>query len=232
MGTGHRILMVDDDTALMALLKDYFEKYGHVLKTATTGEAGLAELRRERPDIMILDLMLPGKDGLTVCREVRSESDVPIVMLTARGDVSDRIVGLEFGADDYMAKPFEPRELIARIDSVLRRSQIRGPQDVHTSDGLHLDKGSRRVTLNDAEVDLTSTEFELLQILMESSGRVLSRDQLLQKLRGADAEVYDRSVDMLVSRLRQKLKDDVHAPRFIKTVWRTGYQFVSKPDGC
>lgn len=225
----HQILIIDDDAALNRLLAEYLGRFGHRLRTATTAAGGLYELRREPPDLLILDVMLPDKDGLTLCKQIRGELDVPILMLTARGDVTDRIVGLELGADDYLPKPFEPRELVARIDSVLRRaSGVGKPRDVLRSGELRLDPATRAVTLAGEAVELTTAEFELLQVLMQSRRRVLSRDQLLLKLRGADADVYDRSVDMLISRLRQKLGDDSRSPRFIKTVRGAGYQFVGE----
>lgn len=224
------ILMVDDDVDLNALVTEYLARFGHRLVTATTAARGMAELRRERPDLVILDIMLPDTDGLTLCREIRSESDVPIIMLTARGEVADRVLGLELGADDYLSKPFEPRELVARIQSVIRRSVSRESHDVLVSDSLRLEKQTRRVSLDGNDLDLTTMEFELLMVLMESHGRVLSRNRLLERLRGIDADVYDRSIDMLVSRLRDKLGDDSHAPRFIKTVRLTGYQFVGQSN--
>ncbi len=226
---GHRLLMIDDDVDLNALLGEYLARFGHRLRTATTAAEGLRALARDRPDLLILDIMLPDKDGLTLCREIRAEHDVPIVMLTARGEVADRVVGLELGADDYVPKPFEPRELVARIESVLRRYAARGPRDALTCEGLRLEVETRRVVLDGADVELTTMEFELLRVLMASRGRVMSRDRLIEKLRGFDADVYDRSIDMLVSRLRHKLGDDARSPRFIKTVWRTGYQFVGRP---
>jgi len=224
----NHILMVDDDVDLNALVTEYLARFGHRLVTATTAARGMAELRRERPDLIILDIMLPDTDGLTLCREIRTEFDVPIIMLTARGEVADRVLGLELGADDYLSKPFEPRELVARIQSVIRRSAKRGSPEALVADGLSLEKETRRVSLDGNEIDLTTMEFELLSVLMESHGRVLSRNRLIERLRGIDADVYDRSIDMLVSRLRDKLGDDSHAPRFIKTVRLTGYQFVGQ----
>ena len=224
--TQSHILMVDDDVDLNALVTEYLARFGHHLVTATTAARGMAELRREKPDLVILDIMLPDTDGLTLCREIRSESDVPIIMLTARGEVADRVLGLELGADDYLSKPFEPRELVARIQSIIRRSVSRESHEVLVSDNLRLEKETRRVNLDGSDIDLTTMEFELLMVLMESNGRVLSRNRLIERLRGIDADVYDRSIDMLVSRLRDKLGDDSHAPRFIKTVRLTGYQFV------
>ncbi len=228
--TQNHILMIDDDADLNALVTEYLARYGHQLITATTASRGMAELRRERPDLIILDIMLPDTDGLTLCREIRSEFDVPIIMLTARGEVADRVLGLELGADDYLSKPFEPRELVARIQSVIRRSTRRENNAVLLSDGLSLEKETRLVSLDGSDIDLTTMEFELLALLMESHGRVLSRNRLIERLRGIDADVYDRSIDMLVSRLRDKLGDDSHTPRFIKTVRLTGYQFVGRTD--
>jgi DNA-binding response OmpR family regulator len=223
----YRILIIDDDADLNTLLTEYLGRFGHQLKSATSAAQGLSALRRELPDLVILDIMLPDKDGLSVCREIREDYQVPIVMLTARGEVADRVLGLELGADDYLAKPFEPRELVARIQSVIRRTA--SPPTLHDSmefDGLRLQKETRRVDLDGESVDLTTMEFELLSTLMESHGRVLSRNYLIERLRGIDAEVYDRSIDMLVSRLREKLRDDAQSPRFIKTIRLTGYQFV------
>jgi len=223
----YRILIIDDDADLNALLTEYLGRFGHHLRSAITAASGLAELRRELPDLVILDIMLPDIDGLTLCREISGEFDVPIVMLTARGEVADRVLGLELGADDYLAKPFEPRELVARIQSVIRRSAGRAAAaEALEFDGLRLEKETRRVTLDGEAVELTTMEFELLMTLMQSHGRVLSRNHLIERLRGIDADVYDRSIDMLVSRLREKLGDNAQSPRFIKTVRLTGYQFV------
>jgi OmpR family response regulator RpaB len=229
-GAHHHVLIVDDDVDLNSLLTEYLGRYGHYLRTATTAARGMAEIRRELPDLVILDIMLPDTDGLTLCREIRRECDVPIIMLTARGEVADRVLGLELGADDYLAKPFEPRELVARIQSVIRRSMSKGRPAALVCDGLRLERDTRRVSLDGADIDLTSMEFELLAVLMESHGRVLSRNRLMERLKGVDADVYDRSIDMLVSRLRDKLGDDSQAPRFIKTVRLSGYQFVGQLD--
>jgi DNA-binding response OmpR family regulator len=226
----YRILIVDDDVNLNALLTEYLQGFGHVLVSASTAAAGRKRLRRELPDLLILDVMLPDTDGLTLCREFRAEYDIPIIMLTARGEVADRVMGLELGADDYMSKPFEPRELVARIQSVIRRAKdgVRG--EVLSCDGLRLETETRRVELDGNDVDLTSMEFELLKDLMESRGRVMSRDHLIERLRGIDADVFDRSIDMLISRLREKLGDGPKQPRFIRTVRMGGYQFVGALD--
>lgn len=221
--------MIDDDESLNRLLVDYFPRFGHELLTATSVQAGKRILRTSDPDLLILDVMLPDADGLELCRSLRLESDIPIIMLTARADVPDRVLGLQYGADDYVPKPFEPRELVARVENVMRRVRAAPMRILTAAGGLALETETRRVTLNEEEVSLTSTEFELLRILMESRGRVLTRESLLRRLRGLDADIFDRSVDMLVSRLRKKLEDDSRSPRFIKTVWRVGYQFVGKP---
>jgi DNA-binding response OmpR family regulator len=225
----YRLLLIDDDESLNRLLVDYFPRFGHELLTATSVKAGKRILRTSDPDLLILDVMLPDADGLELCRSLRLESDIPIVMLTARADVPDRVLGLQYGADDYVPKPFEPRELVARVENVMRRVRAAPMRILTAAGGLALETETRRVTLNEEEVSLTSTEFELLRILMESRGRVLTRESLLRRLRGLDADIFDRSVDMLVSRLRKKLDDDSRSPRFIKTVWRVGYQFVGKP---
>jgi DNA-binding response OmpR family regulator len=226
----YRLLMIDDDTSLNKLLVEYFERFGHKLTTAATATDGRYLLRRNDPDLLILDVMLPDADGMELCRTIRSESEIPIVMLTARGDLPDRVLGLEYGADDYIPKPFEPRELVARVETLMRRTRQTPSRKLSAKGGLELETETRRVTLGKTEIELTSMEFELLRILMDSRGRVLSREMLLRKLQGIDADVYDRSVDMLISRLRKKLDDDSRSPRFIKTIWRTGYQFVGASD--
>ncbi len=226
----YRLLMIDDDALLNKLLVEYFDRFGHKLTTATTAANGRHLLRRDEPDLLILDVMLPDADGMELCRTIREESDIPIVMLTARGDLPDRILGLEFGADDYIPKPFEPRELVARVETLMRRARETPARRLSASGGLVLETETRRVTLRGQEIELSSMEFELLRILMDSHGRVFSREMLLRKLRGIDADIFDRSVDMLISRLRKKLADDSRSPQFIKTVWRTGYQFVGGSD--
>ena len=223
-----RVLIIDDDVNLNALLIEYLETFGLTLHAEITGEAGRRFLRRQQPDLLVLDVMLPDVDGLTLCREFRDAYDLPIIMLTARGELADKVMGLEFGADDYLAKPFEPRELVARIQSIIRRSKGRHSGEVLLCDGLRLELDTRRIELDNENVELTTREFELLRSLMESRGKVLSRDQLIERLRGFDADIYDRSVDMLISRLREKLSDNPREPRFIRTVRMGGYQFVGK----
>jgi len=179
---------------------------------------------------LLLDIMLPGKDGFEICREVRKTNNIPIIMLTARGDVIDRVSGLELGADDYIGKPFEPRELVARVQAILRRAESVGSTiGVLRFEGLEIDAEARSVTVDGNLVDLTSMEFELLLILAKRHGRKLSRDDILSELRGIDAAILTRSVDIMISRLRQKLGDSVKPARFIQTVWGRGYSFVGNP---
>jgi DNA-binding response OmpR family regulator len=175
---------------------------------------------------VVLDVMLPGMDGFAVCRKVRETSRVPIVMLTARGDVMDRVVGLELGADDYLGKPFEPRELVARIQAVLRRAALRGAEENARAGDLEVSFTARSVRLGGRPLELTTAEFELLSLFLRNRGRVLTRERILDQTRGVDWDAYDRSIDILVSRLRQKLGDDARRPVFIKTVRGTGYSFV------
>jgi DNA-binding response OmpR family regulator len=224
-----RLLLIDDDTALGELLVEYFERFGHELEYAATAASGRRALRQSDPDLLILDVMLPDADGMQLCRAIREESDIPIVMLTARGDVPDRVLGLEYGADDYVPKPFEPRELVARVETLMRRARESPARGV-TVGGLSLEAETRRVQLDGREVDLTTMEFELLSVLMQKRGRVLSRDTLVQRLHGLEDDVFDRSIDMAVSRLRAKLGDNSRSPRFIKTIRGVGYQFVGASD--
>lgn len=224
-----KILLIDDDRKHSELLKAYLKQFGMTLDCAGSAEVGLNTLARSEPDLLLLDVMLPGKDGFDVCREVRKTSRVPIIMLTARGDVFDRISGLEIGADDYVAKPFEPRELVARIQTILRRVDLAGAdqQQMHF-EGMEIDKAARNVRVDGVAVELTSMEFELLVILAQRAGKKISRDEILNQLRGIDAAILTRAVDIMVSRLRQKLGDSVKPPRFIQTVWGMGYSFVAR----
>ena len=224
-----KILLIDDDRKHSELLKSYLKQFGMTLDCAGSAEEGLNKFARSEPDLLLLDVMLPGKDGFEVCREVRKTSRVPIIMLTARGDVFDRISGLEIGADDYVAKPFEPRELVARIQTILRRVDLPGTdQQLLRFEGMEIDKAGRNVTVDGVAVELTSMEFELLLILAQRAGKKISRDEILNQLRGIDAAILTRAVDIMVSRLRQKLGDSVKPPRFIQTVWGMGYSFVAR----
>ena len=212
-------------------MQAYFKRYGINLVCAYDSVEGLKKLAREQPDLLLLDVMLPGKDGFEICREVRKTSNIPIIMLTARGDVIDRVSGLELGADDYVGKPFEPRELVARVQATLRRAEIAGPTvGALNFEGLTIEPETRVVRVDGKTVELTSMEFELLLILARRHGRKLSRDDILSELRGIDAAILTRSVDIMISRLRQKLGDSVKPPRFIQTVWGRGYSFVGVPS--
>jgi OmpR family response regulator RpaB len=230
-----RILLIDDDEQLGEPLTAYFARFEMQLSHATRPSAGLAQLRQGGFDAAILDVMLPEMDGFTLCRTIRKESDIPLIMLTARGDVMDRVVGLELGADDYLPKPFEPRELVARLQTVLRRR----PNGVGAApagtpatdgrlhfDGLCVDPATRSVLRLGSELELTSTEFDLLHLLAREPGRVFHRDDILNQLRGHDAELYTRAVDIVVSRLRKKL-EPLDA---IKTLRNAGYALALRPQ--
>jgi len=218
-----RILLIDDDEHLGAPLASYFARFGCTLESAVRPSEGLARLRAESFDAAILDVMLPEMDGFALCREIRKESDIPIVMLTARGEVMDRVVGLELGADDYVPKPFEPRELVARVQTILRRQRVAPPAAAASQqrvfDGLAIDLDRRLVLRQGERVDLTGTEFELLALLAAEPGKVFSRDDILNRLRGHEAELYTRAVDIVVSRLRKKLEP----LDCIKTLRNAGY---------
>lgn len=224
-----KILLIDDDEKLGGLLGSFFERFDLELIAVTLPSVGLAKLDSENPDLVILDVMLPEQDGFEVCRTIRKTSRVPIIMLTARGEVTDRIVGLEIGADDYLPKPFEPRELVARIQNVLRRSarQETAATELRYQD-LIVNTERRTVELEGEPLELTTMEFQLLALFAAHPGQTYSRDEILNELRGIDAQIFSRSVDILVSRLRQKLKDTAKQPRYIKTVWGTGYTFVGQ----
>ncbi len=227
-------LLVEDDARLAHLTATYLERHGVTVVLAGDGEVGLDLALRTRFDVVLLDLMLPGLDGVEVCRRLRRHSDVPVIMLTARGEEADRVLGLEMGADDYLPKPFSARELLARIHACVRHARgAVGPPvgEVVSFAGLELDPGRRWVAVDGVEVDLTGYEFDLLRALASRAGRVLSREQLMELARGSADESFDRSVDVHVSRLRQKLGDDPRAPRFIKTVRGVGYQLVASPVG-
>lgn len=225
-----QVLVVDDDASLRELLQDYLQREGFKVSGVPDGVAMFAWLGESEPDIIILDLMLPGDDGLTLARRLRRQTQVPIIMLSARGDEIDRIVGLEVGADDYLAKPFNPRELLARIRAVLRRPAHNGSDGTtasHVSFGPYrLELASRRLTRNGDSVALTGSEFDLLRIFAEHPNRVLDRDRLLDLLKGYERNPFDRSIDVQVARLRAKIEPDKKTPCYIRTVWGRGYIFT------
>jgi len=224
-----KVLLIDDDKKHSDLLKNYLKQFGIALECAGDADEGMRKLSRTDPDLLLLDIMLPGRDGFDICREVRKTSEIPIIMLTARGDVVDRVSGLEIGADDYVGKPFEPRELVARIQTILRRATSTDTRDpVLRFEGIEIDLDAREVRVDDESVTLTSMEFELLALLARRAGKKVSRDEILNELRGIDAAIMTRAVDIMVSRLRNKLGDTIKPPRFIQTVWGTGYAFVPR----
>jgi DNA-binding response OmpR family regulator len=225
------ILMIEDDESLAALIAEYLGTMGFKVTTCGTASAGLALLAEETFDALILDVMLPDSDGFDVCRQVRARSDLPILMLTARGDETDRIVGLELGADDYLPKPFNPRELLARLRAILRRRGAGASSSELLRFGrLEIDRDARMARLDGQDRALTSYQFDLLWALATNAGRVMSRDALMDKLRGHEAEAFDRSLDVHVSRIRAALEDDPKHPRRIITVRGAGYVFAKRQD--
>jgi two-component system, OmpR family, response regulator len=227
------VLLVEDDARLAALTREYLERHGALVTIVGDGDAGLAEALRGRHDIVLLDIMLPGRDGIDVCQRIRERSDVPIIMITARGEEADRVLGLELGADDYVPKPYSARELLARIRAAVRRARGRaGPRRRAVAVGaLSLDPGTREARFEGRALDLTGYEFSLLYALAERAGRVLTREQLMELAGGSAEESFDRSVDVHVSRLRVKLGDDSKRPRLIRTVRGVGYQYAADGEG-
>lgn len=229
-----RLLMIEDDESLAAMLAEYLGAHGFDVNHQGTVASGLSAFERDSFDALILDVMLPDGDGFDVCRKVRAASDIPILMLTARGDDTDRIVGLELGADDYLPKPFNPRELLARLRAILRRRT--GSANPNTRSlrfgRLELDRDARMIRLDGEERILTAHQFDLLLVLAESAGRVMSRDALMDRLRGESLEAFDRSIDVHISRIRQAIEDDPKKPRRIITVRGAGYVFARLQDNA
>ena len=233
---GKRVLIVDDDNKLRKLLKEYLEGAEFQVLGLADGGSVMKTIAEESPDMVILDIMLPKKSGLELLKEIRQGSRIPVIMLTARGEEADRVIGLELGADDYLPKPFSPRELMARINAVLRRSAPEGKSGKAEDEGmllrvgdLVLNKAKQTLVREGEEIPLSSTEYRILKAMMENPNRVLSRDQLMNLSRGKDFMAFDRSIDVHVSKLRAKLETDSRSPRYIKTVWGTGYMFVDSP---
>ena len=221
------ILIVDDEPKIVQLARDYLEQAGFTVLSAADGTAALAAARSARPDLIVLDLGLPGTDGLDVTRHVRRESNVPIIMLTARGEESDKLVGLELGADDYIVKPFSPKELVARVRSVLRRAEgAAAPRDVLRAADLTLDVPRMRLTVGDRPVELTATEFQLLAALARQPGRIFTRAQLLDAVHGVAFDSYERAIDAHIKNLRRKIEANPHEPRYLLTVYGVGYRLA------
>src|SRR6266404_2471780 len=225
-----RVLMIDDDRRLAEMVSDYLGGAGFRLTLALTAREGEALLKREAFDAVILDLMLPDADGLELCRRLRTSSDLPILMLTARGEPMDRVIGLEVGADDYLPKPFEPRELLARLRAILRRSGRTRSAATLRFGRLDIDRDARQVRLDGVERSLTAHQFALLVSLAERAGRVLSREALMDLVRGEELEAFDRSIDVHVSRIRAVIEDDPKRPRRLLTVRGVGYVFARQQD--
>ena len=226
----HHILIIDDDERLCDMLQHYLGDAGYHVASRHTIASGLQALKQEGFDALVLDLMLPDGDGLQACQQVRAFSNIPVLMLTARGEAMDRILGLEMGADDYLPKPFEPRELLARLKAILRRGKS-GNNDVLRFGRLEIDRGARQVRVEGKPCEMTSYQFDLLLALAEKPGRVMSREHLLDVVKGESLEAFDRSVDVHISRIRAAIEDDPKHPRRIITLRGAGYVFARNQDG-
>jgi len=226
----HRVLLVEDDARLATMVSDYLGEAGFRVTRAPTGAAAMQLAASEEFDVMVLDLMLPDADGLDICRNLRTKSDIPILMLTARGDPLDRVVGLELGADDYLPKPFEPRELLARLRAILRRRNATADPQLLRFGRLEIDKAAREVRVDGQRKTLTGHQFALLLALAERAGRVLSREALMDLTKGAALDDFDRSIDVHISRLRAAIEDDPKRPRRILTLRGAGYVFARDQD--
>jgi DNA-binding response OmpR family regulator len=225
-----RVLLIEDDPRLAGMVKDYLGEAGFAVTIAATGSEGIAAQQNGQFDAILLDLMLPDIDGLEVCRRIRSRDDIAILMLTAKGDAMDRVVGLELGADDYLPKPFEPRELLARLKAILRRGKSSPRGEVLHFGRLEIDTGAMEIRLDGKPGSLTAYQFKLLEILARSQGRVMTRDALMDQLRGEALEAFDRSIDVHISRIRSEIEDDAKRPRRVITVRGVGYVFASAQD--
>jgi len=232
MKTNGSVLLIDDDKKLRTLIVEYLEEYGFEVHTLSSGKEALETVRRISPRVIILDVMMPGKDGFEVLQELRSEFDTPVIMLTAKGEDTDRIVGLELGADDYMGKPFNPRELLARIKAVLRRLETaegrKKSSTKITAGGLVLNVSKQTLLIENQELELAPTEFRLLKVLMTHQDEALTRDELMDMVWDKDFAAYDRSIDVHISKLRTQLKPFANHAKRIRTVWGTGYMFVGE----
>ena len=225
-----KILIIDDEAKIVEICQDYLKAAGFSVVTSLDGEGGLEKTRKEKPDLILLDLMLPGIDGLDICRELRKESNIPIIMLTARVEETDKLIGLELGADDYITKPFSPREMVARVRTVLRRVQGDSSAEVIRAGNLTLDRNRFIVLINEQEISLTPTEFEILATLASQPGRIFSRSQLLMAVRGVAFESYERAIDSHIRNLRKKLDANTSNFEWIVTIHGVGYKFNEKAN--
>ncbi|MDH5716274.1 MAG: response regulator transcription factor [Spirochaetia bacterium] len=221
------IYILDDDTKLNLLLKEYLTNFQYSISTFTHPQELFVKLKSHQPHLLLLDVMLPEIDGFEVLRKIKKEYDFPVIMLTARGDLADKVAGLETGADDYISKPFEPREIAARIGAVLRRNGKKDEDKIMVNT-VEIDLKSRQAKVKNKLIDLTTMEFDLLEIFAKNSGRVITRDEITENIKGDEFEPFNRSIDILVSRLRQKLGDNSQKSKIIKTVWGKGYIFIEK----
>jgi DNA-binding response OmpR family regulator len=228
VGFVRTVLVVDDEPEIVRILRDYLDRAGFAVLTASDGEAAVAMAHRHRPDIVLLDLTLPSLDGLDVARAIRREAEVPIIMLTARSEETDRIVGLELGADDYVAKPFSPREVVARVRAVLRRTDAAHSHGdvVRVGESIEVDVPKMETFVDGRRIELTATEFQLLLHMARQPGRVFTRAQLLDAVHGVAVESYERAIDAHVKNIRRKIEQDAHAPRHLQTVFGVGYRLA------
>jgi DNA-binding response OmpR family regulator len=227
----YSVLIVDDDVKLVKLLQTYFAKEGYITYTANDGLDALQVVRERHPDIMVLDLMLPGLDGLDVCRKIRKDNDIPIIMLTARDEESDRLVGLEIGADDYVTKPFSPKELVARAKAILRRANKEVVRSESIKVGmLIIDLERHQITNSGQIVDVTPTEFKIVELLAGNVGKVYSRLQIVEQIQGYSFEGYERTIDAHIKNLRRKIEINSKEPQYIQTVYGIGYKFAGEVD--
>jgi len=227
----YTVLIVDDDVKLVKLLQTYFKKEGYLTYSANDGLDALQVVRERKPDIIVLDLMLPGLDGLTVCRRIRKDNDIPIIMLTARDEESDRLVGLEIGADDYVTKPFSPKEVVARVKAILRRANKEVVRSEQIKAGtLIIDLERHQITNGGQIVDVTPTEFKIMELLAANVSKVYSRLQIVEQIQGYSFEGYERTIDAHIKNLRRKIESNSKAPQYIQTVYGIGYKFVGEAD--
>ena len=222
-----KALLIDDDAKLASLLGNYLTKFEIELNTTTEPTLALELIAEHEPDLIILDVMMPKMNGFEVCSDIRKKYKIPIIMLSARRESFDRVKGLDLGADDYIAKPFEPRELVARIHSLIRRVNDEGEHQ-YQQDIFEVNAIRREISMDGQILSLTNMEFELLELLLASPGTLFSRDEILKHLRGIEAKIFSRSIDILISRLRQKIEANPKEPRFIKTIWGKGYMFLPR----